>query len=283
MLLPGVIITLIFAYIPLYGLIIAFEDYNPAMGFASPWVGLKHFRYVFSQPGFVRTIGNTLFIALFKLIGNIIVPVAVALLLNELYSDKLKRVFQTLVYIPNFLSWVILAGVLMDLMAKDGAFNSILTSIGLPAVNFLGNKSVFPWTMIFTDVWKGFGFGTVVYLAALTGIDPGLYESALLDGATRWQRMKYITIPLLMPTVVLMTILSLGSVLNAGFDQIFNLYSPVVYETADIIDTYVYRLGIEQAQYSVGAAIGLFRSAITSVLVVTSYVLADKVAGYRIY
>lgn len=186
MLLPGVIITLIFAYIPLYGLIIAFEDYNPAMGFASPWVGLKHFRYVFSQPGFVRTIGNTLFIALFKLIGNIIVPVAVALLLNELYSDKLKRVFQTLVYIPNFLSWVILAGVLMDLMAKDGAFNSILTSIGLPAVNFLGNKSVFPWTMIFTDVWKGFGFGTVVYLAALTGIDRDfmsrLFLTELQDG-----------------------------------------------------------------------------------------------------
>ena len=137
--------------------------------------------------------------------------------------------------------------------------------------------------MIISDIWKGFGFGTVVYLAALTSIDPGLYESAILDGATRWQRIRYITIPLLLPTIILMTVLALGSVLNAGFDQIFNMYSPIVYETGDIIDTYVYRLGIQQAQYSVGAAIGLFKSAVSCVMVVTSYVLADKLAGYRIF
>lgn len=283
MLLPGIIFTFIFAYIPLYGIIIAFQDYSPATGFASPWVGLEHFKFVFSQPGFLRTIGNTFYIAFFKLVGGIVVPVAFSLLLNELISNKLKRTLQTLVYIPNFLSWVIMAGVLMDLLAKDGAVNQLLGAIGIPAVNFLGNKNIFPWTMIVSDIWKGFGFGTVVYLAALTSIDPGLYESATLDGATRWQKMRYITIPLLMPTVILMTVLSLGSVLNAGFDQIFNMYSPIVYETADIIDTYVYRLGIQQAQYSVGAAIGLFKSLVSSVLVITSYVLADKVAGYRIY
>lgn len=283
MLIPGVILTFIFAYVPLYGLIIAFEKYNPGMGFASPWVGLENFRFVFSQPGFLRTIGNTFYIAFFKLIGNIIVPVTFALLLNEVTSDKIKRFFQTLVYIPNFLSWVIMAGVLIDLLSKDGAINSLLTAVGLPVINFLGSKTIFPWTMIVSDVWKGFGFGTVVYLAALTSIDPGLYESAILDGATRWQRIKYITIPLLMPTIILMTVLALGSVLNAGFDQIFNMYSPTVYETADIIDTYVYRMGIKQAQYSVGAAIGLFKSVISSVLVITSYVLADKLAGYRIF
>ena len=150
-------------------------------------------------------------------------------------------------------------------------------------INFLGSTKVFPWTMIISDIWKGFGFGTVVYLAALTSIDPGLYESALLDGATRWQQIRYITIPLLMPTIILMTVLALGSVLNAGFDQIFNLYSPIVYETGDIIDTYVYRLGIQQAQYSVGAAIGLFKSVVSCIMVGLSYILADKLAGYRIF
>ena len=259
MLVPGVILVFIFSYIPLYGLIIAFQKYNPGMGFSSPWVGFDNFKYLFSQPVFF------------------------ALLLNEVISNKLKRTFQTLIYIPNFLSWVIMAGVLMDLLAKDGAFNQILSAVGLPTINFLGSIKAFPWTMIVSDIWKGFGFGTVVYLAALTSIDPGLYESAILDGATRWQRIRYITIPLLLPTIILMTVLALGSVLNAGFDQIFNMYSPIVYETGDIIDTYVYRLGIQQAQYSVGAAIGLFKSAVSCVMVVTSYVLADKLAGYRIF
>lgn len=283
MLLPGVLLVLIFSYIPLYGVIIAFQNYNPGMGFSSPWVGLKNFQYLFSQPAFLRTICNTFYIAFFKLIGGIVVPVVFALLLNELISNKLKRIFQTLIYIPNFLSWVIMAGVMMDLLAKNGAFNELLTAIGFPVINFLGSPKVFPWTMIISDIWKGFGFGTVVYLAALTSIDPGLYESALLDGATRWQQIRYITIPLLMPTIILMTVLALGSVLNAGFDQIFNLYSPIVYETGDIIDTYVYRLGIQQAQYSVGAAIGLFKSVVSCIMVGLSYILADKLAGYRIF
>lgn len=283
MLLPGVLLVLIFSYIPLYGVIIAFQNYNPGMGFSSPWVGLKNFQYLFSQPAFLRTIWNTFYIAFFKLIGGIVVPVVFALLLNELISNKLKRIFQTLIYIPNFLSWVIMAGVMMDLLAKNGAFNELLTAIGFPVINFLGSPKVFPWTMIISDIWKGFGFGTVVYLAALTSIDPGLYESALLDGATRWQQIRYITIPLLMPTIILMTVLALGSVLNAGFDQIFNLYSPIVYETGDIIDTYVYRLGIQQAQYSVGTAIGLFKSVVSCIMVGLSYILADKLAGYRIF
>lgn len=283
MLIPGVILTFIFSYIPLYGLVIAFEKYNPGLGFASPWVGMKNFVYVFSQPAFVRTIWNTFYISFFKLIGGVVVPVAVALLLNELYSDKLKRIFQTLIYLPNFLSWVIMAGVLMDILAKDGAINSVLGFFGIEAVNFLGNSKIFPWTMIVSDIWKGFGFGTVVYLAALTGIDPGLYEAAMMDGAKRWKQTLHITLPLLMPTIILMLVLSLGSVLNAGFDQIYNLYSPIVYETGDIIDTYVYRLGIQQAQYSVGTAIGLFKSVVSCVLVGLSYFLADKAAGYRVF
>lgn len=282
MLIPGVVVTFIFCYIPLYGVIIAFEDYNVGMGFSSPWVGLQNFRYVFNQPTFTRTIWNTLYMSVWKLVLGIVVPVAVAILLNELRSDKLKRFYQTLIYIPNFLSWIIMAGVLMDILSSGGAINLILHALGLPTVDFLGNAKIFPWTMIVSDVWKGFGYGTIVYLAALTGIDPTLYESAMLDGASRWQQIKNVTIPLLMPTIVLMTVLSLGSILNAGFDQVYNLYSPAVWETGDIIDTYVYRLGIQQAQYSVGAAVGLFKSVVSAFMVIVSYRLADKLAGYRI-
>lgn len=282
MLVPGVILTFIFSYIPLYGVIIAFEKYNVGLGFSSPWVGLENFRYLFSQPTFTRTIWNTLYISVWKLALGIVVPVTIAVLLNEMRSEKVKRFYQTLIYIPNFLSWIIMAGVLMDILSSTGAINLILAKFGAGPVNFLGDAKIFPWTMIVSDVWKGFGYGTIVYLAALTGIDPTFYESAMLDGATRWQQIRNITIPQLMPTIVLMTVLSLGSVLNAGFDQVYNLYSPAVWQTGDIIDTYVYRLGIQQAQYSVGAAVGLFKSLVSAVMVITSYRLADKLAGYRI-
>ncbi len=204
-------------------------------------------------------------------------------MLNQVMNSKIKRFFQTLVYLPNFLSWVIMAGILMDILASVGIINRALNSIGVDSINFLGNLNVFPWTMIVSGIWKGFGFGTVLYLAALTGIDPGLYEAAMVDGAKRWKQTLHITLPLLTPTIVLMTVLALGNVLNAGFDQIYNLYSPVEYESGDIIDTYVYRLGLEQAQFSVGAAVGLFKSLVSCVMVSLSYLLADKVAGYRIF
>ncbi|HEL1811222.1 TPA: sugar ABC transporter permease [Streptococcus suis] len=231
----------------------------------------------------MRTIWNTLSIASLKLVFSTLASVVVAILLNEMVSVRLKRFYQTLIYIPNFLSWIIIAGVIMDLLAKEGAINTLLNQLNLPTINFLGDARIFPWTMIVSDVWKNFGFGTVVYLAALTGIDPGLYESAILDGATRWQKIRHITLPLLVPTIILMTVLALGGLLNAGFDQIYNLYSPVVYESGDIIDTYVYRLGIQQAQYSVGAAVGLFKSVVSCIMVVTSYFLAEKFAKYRVF
>lgn len=283
MLIPAIVLVFIFSYIPLYGLIIAFEKYNPGLVFKSPWVGLDNFEYVFNQPNFVRTIWNTLYIAIFKTVGGIIVPVFFALMLNEIYHNKIKRVFQTLVYIPNFLSWVIMAGILMDILASDGIINQFLGVFNIAPVSFLGNPSVFPWTMIFSDIWKGFGFGTVIYLAAITGIDPGLYESAMIDGAKRWKQTLYVTLPLLAPTIVLMGVLALGNVMNGGFDQIFNLYAPIVYEKGDIIDTYVYRLGIQKANYSVAAAVGLFKSFVSCIMVGLSYILADKVAGYRIF
>lgn len=283
MLIPGIIILLIFGYYPLYGLVIAFQKFNPGLGFNSPWVGFANFKYIFSQPGFLRTIGNTLYIAIFKIIGGIIVPLTFALLLNEVAKDKLKRVFQTLVYLPHFMSWIILAGVLSDILGNEGVVNTVLNALGLESVSFMGDKDVFPWTVIISDIWKDFGFGTIIYLAALTSVDPGLYESAIMDGAGRWKQTLHITLPMIAPTIILKTVLSLSGVLDAGFDQVFNMYAPIVYETGDIIDTYVYRLGIAQAQYSIGTAVGLFKSVASSILVGISYILADKWAGYRIF
>jgi putative aldouronate transport system permease protein len=283
LILPCVIVVFIFHYIPLYGLVIAFQRYNVALGFASPWVGFDNFRLIFSMDQFTRTIPNTLFIAIFKIIGNIVVPVAFALLLNEINKATVKRVFQTLVYMPYFLSWVILAGVFIDILSLEGIVNRFIMLLGFEPVHFLGIPHVFPWVMIITDIWKNFGFGTVVYLAAITSIDPGLYESAVVDGAGRWTQTFRITIPLMAPIIVLMTVLSLGNVLNAGFDQIFNMASPIVASRGDIIDTFVYRLGIQQAQYSLATAVGFFKSVISAILIGVSYFMASKFAGYRVF
>jgi putative aldouronate transport system permease protein len=283
MLLPPVVIIFIFSYIPLYGLIIAFQKYNPALGFSSPFIGIGNFTYLFSQPNFVQTIWNTFYIALGKIIGGIIVPVTFALLLNEFNNRAMKRFYQTIIYVPNFLSWVILGGVMMDILSLGGVVNLGLGLFGIGPIQFLGDPKIFPWTMIVSDIWKTFGFGTVVYLAALTSIDPSLYEAAVMDGAKRWKQTQYITLPMVMPIIVLMSILALGNVLNAGFDQIFNLYGPIVYNTGDIIDTYVYRIGMEKAQYALGTAIGMFKALISGTLICFSYVIADKLAGYRVF
>lgn len=283
MLLPGVLFLLAFAYYPLYGLVIAFQKFNPALGFNSPWVGLDNFRYVFSQPNFIRTIWNTLYMSIFKLIGGVAVPVIFSILLNEMTRPKVKRFFQTMIYLPYFLSWVILAGIMQELLALDGLMNNVIVLLGGEQIQFLSNANIFPWTMIISDIWRGFGFGTVIYLAALTSIDQTLYEAAAVDGASRWDKIRHITLPLLVPTIILMTVLAMGTVLNNGFDQIYNLYSPAVYESGDIIDTYVYRLGIQQAQYSVGAAVGMFKSVVSCVLVGASYVVAYKSVGYKIF
>jgi putative aldouronate transport system permease protein len=176
-----------------------------------------------------------------------------------------------------------MAGVFIDILSLDGIINKFIKYLGFESVLFLGDPRIFPWAMIITDVWKGFGWGTIVYLASITNIDPVLYESAVVDGAGRWKQTVYITIPMMMPTIALLTVLSLGNILNAGFDQIYNLYSPIVYSSGDVIDTYVYRLGIEQAQYSIGTAVGLFKSVISGFLIIGSRLLADKYLGYRVF
>jgi len=268
----------------MYGLVMAFQDFTPARGFGgSPWIGLENFRWIFSQPAFVRTIYNTLFISLFKIALGTAASVLFAILLNEIGNVFLKRLFQTIVYIPHFISWIIMAGIMHTLLASGGIVNNTIVAMGGNSVPFLASPVVFPWTMIWSDVWKGFGFGTVVYLAAITSIDPELYESAVIDGAGRLKQILFITLPMLGPIIVLMVTLALGSVLNAGFDQIYNLYSPAVFSTGDIIDTYIFRLGLQNGRFAIGAAVGLFRSVVSLVMMTVSLYTAYKIANYKIF
>lgn len=284
LLLPGIILTFIFSYLPIYGIIMAFQNYNPGLGFwGSPWVGLDNFKLIFATPQFLSSIYNTFFISFFKIVIQTLSSVTFALLLNELRATRAKRLFQTIVYIPNFISWVIMAGILINLLASDGMVNVLLKAVGLRPVQFISNRSVFPWTMILTDVWKTFGFGTVVYLASITSIDPELYEAAVIDGAGRWKQTLYVTLPMLYSIIILMTVLGLGNVLNAGFDQIYNLYSPAVYPTGDIIDTFVYRLGLQNGKYAIGTAVGLFKSVVSCTLISLSLYTAYKFANYRVF
>ena len=284
LLLPGVVLTFIFSYLPIYGLVMAFQEFNPGLGFGrSPWIGLENFRFIFSQPQFMRTLNNTFFISIFKIVFGVLSSVTFALLLNEIRATGFKRIFQTIVYIPNFISWVIMAGILHSILSSEGLVNTVLGVLGIEPVRFLSNPKVFPWTIIISDVWKTFGFGTVVYLATITSIDPGLYESAVIDGASRWRQTFSITLPMMGPIIVLMTVLALGTVLNAGFDQIFNLYSPAVYHTGDIIDTYVYRLGLQNGRFAIGTAVGLFKSVVSMVLISLSLFAAYKVAEYKVF
>jgi putative aldouronate transport system permease protein len=284
LLLPGVILTFIFSYLPMYGVIMAFQDFNPGLGFfKSPWVGFDNFKLIFSQPQFLITIYNTLFISFFKLALGTLSSVVFALLLNEIRSSFNKRFFQTIVYVPNFISWVIMAGILYNILSTDGLINLVLKAVNIRPVQFISNPGVFPWTVIISDVWKTFGFGTVVYLAAITSIDPELYESAIIDGAGRWKQTLYVTIPTIAPIVVLMTVLALGNILNAGFDQVYNLYSPVVYSKGDIIDTFVYRLGLQNGKFTIGTTVGIFKSVISCILISLSLLVANKVANYTVF
>lgn len=285
MLLPPVILVLIYSYGPMLGVCIAFQKFVPAKGIlGSEWVGMDNFKRLFTLPNFGQVVFNTVSISLYKMVLGIIVPVIFSLLLNEVINRTFKKVFQTLVYIPNFLSWVILSGILIDILSTDGGIvNRVLSVFGVRPIFFLGDPKWFPATIVVSDIWQRFGFGTVVYLAALSGIDPAMYESAEMDGANRWKQTVHITLPGLKGIIVLMTVLSMGSVLNAGFDQVYNLYSPQVYATGDILDTLIYRLGMKNAQYSLATAAGLFKSGISLVFVVLSYYLADRLADYRVF
>ncbi|UVI31706.1 ABC transporter permease [Paenibacillus spongiae] len=284
MLMPGIIFLILFSIVPMYGILIAFKDFKPGRGiWGSEWVGLEHFQFLFTLPDSKTIFFNTIFIAVMKIIAGIIVPLTVALLLNEARKQFFKRSVQTFIYLPHFLSWVILANIVVDLFSTTGIINQILSVFGVDPIMFMASNTWFPAIVIGSDVWKEFGFGTIIYLAALTGINPSLYESAVIDGATRWQQIWYITLPSIKPTIILLATLSLGNILNAGFDQIFNMYNPLVYESGDIIDTYVYRAGLVEAKFSLATAVGLLKSVVSFVLIMVSYFLASRFANYRIF
>lgn len=285
MLIPPMVVVLLFSYYPLFGNIMAFQKFVPAKGIlGSRFVGLKNFEYVFSLPNTSQVIFNTFFISLMKIVVLVAVPIVFALLLNEVRNHFTKRAIQTAVYLPHFMSWVIMASILIDILSpSEGIVNKFIMALGFEPIFFLGNETIFPYVMVVTDLLKEFGFESIVFLAALMAIDPTLYEASSIDGANRWQQTWYITLPGISTTIVLIATLSMGYVLNAGFDQIFNLYSPVVASTGEILDTFIYKLGIKDAQYSVATAMGVFRALVSLVFIAVAYKLANKLVGYEIF
>ena len=293
MLFIPVLILFVYNILPIpAGILMSFQNFQPGRGFlGSKFVGLQNFRRLLVLPDTFPAVGNTLIIAIWKIFGNLVIAVTFALLLNEIGAKWFKRTVQTITYLPYFLSWVILAGIMIKFLSPGstassmGFMNTMLIRLGLirEPVYFLGTNDTFRATVIVSDIWKNFGYNSIVYLAALTGIDPTLYEAAAVDGAGRWKRTLHVTLPGIAPFIALMTILAIGNVLSAGFDQIFNLYSPAVYATGDIVDTLVYRLGMENSQYSLSAAVGLLKSIVSCILVLAGYKIADKYAGYRVW
>ena len=284
MMLPGMLFLLVFNFVPMAGIVMAFQNYIPAKGIlGSDWVGLANFKYMFQIPDSMQILANTVIIAGWKIVFNTIVPVVFALLLNEIRVKWAKRTIQTVVYLPNFLSWVVLATVVINLFDYHGPVNTFLQTFGVKPILFMGSNDWFRPIMIGSDVWKGFGYGSIIYLAALTGIDPGLYEAAEMDGASRWSQLLHVTLPGMLPTIMMMTALNLSNILNAGFDQIFNMYNPIVYQTGDIIDTYVYRVGLLGQQYSLGTAIGLLKSLVGATLMISANEASKKFANMQIF
>lgn len=284
MLIPALLWLFFFSIVPMFGIVMAFQDFNPGKGMLhSEFVGLANFQYMFEMSDVKQVLANTVLIAVGKIIGNIIVPLIFALLLNELCFQKIKRPIQTIVYLPYFLSWVILAKVVLNIFGYTGPVNQLIELFHGSPVNFFGEPELFRPLVIGTDIWKGFGYNMVVYLAAILGVDQSLYEAAAMDGAGRFKRIWHVTMPGIRTTVALLAILSLGNVLNAGFDQIYNLYNPLVYSTGDIIDTWVYRAGLENLQFSLATAVGLFKSVISVILISIGYWLADKFTGYKLF
>lgn len=284
MLLLPVALVFIYSYIPMAGIVISFMDYKPALGFAgSRFVGLEHFRTLFNNPQFSQALENTVIIAFWKIVFGLVVPVTFALFLNEVRNTAYKRVAQTVVYLPHFISWVLMSGIIIDFLSATGAMNQLLGLFGMEPVLFLLDNKLFKPVLIVTDIWKSFGWGTIIYMAALTGVDPNLYEAAAIDGAGRWKQTLHVTFPGILSTVVLKMTLSLGDVLNAGFDQVYNLMSPVTMQSGDILDTLIYRLGMENANFGLSTAVGLFKSLVGAVFIIVSYKLAHRFTGYKIF
>jgi putative aldouronate transport system permease protein len=288
MIIPGVILLIVFSYMPMAGLVMAFNKFNPGLGmFGSPWVGWDHFTYFLSLSDTPRVIFNTLNISLMKLIVSIIVPVVVSLMLNEIRLSWYKRGVQTLIYLPYFISWVILGGIFFDLLSSTGLVNSTLGEFNIGPVSFFGDNTIFPFVAVGTDLWKNLGYKTIIYLAAITNINPGLYEAATVDGAGYLKRTWHVTLPGMIPIIVLLTTIDLGQILNTGLEQLLvltqNGQNTSSLRSGEIIDTFVYKLGFVQANFSLATAVGLMKSIVSFFLISLSYLVAYKTVRYRIF
>jgi len=275
----------VFHYMPLYGLIIAFKDFSIRKGYwRSPWNDFAHFKLFFSSPYIFRILRNTIVISLLRLVFGFPAPILLALLINEIRSMPYKRIVQSIAYLPHFMSWIVLAGIVMNVLSPSyGLVGYFYGLFGKQAPSILTDVRLFRPMLVVTEIWKEAGWGTIIYLAAMAGIDPGLYESAVIDGAGRLRAAVSITIPSILPAITVLFILSLGRILNAGFDQIFNLYSPLVYEVADIIDTYVYRIGIIDGRFDFTTAVGLFKNVVGVILLVCANAVVKRFSDYALW
>ncbi len=285
MLLPVVAFYVIFSYVPMYGIVLAWKNYRHTMGIlGSPWVGWENFEVVFRNAGMVPAIRNTIVISLLKLVICFPAPIILALLLNEVTSRIFKRSAQTIVYLPNFISWVIIGGLVKTMFAiDDGLVNNILEAMGIGRINFLLDSRYFYFLLIGSELWKSTGWGTVIYIAAISGIDPTLYEAAKIDGCKRFGLVRFITFPCILPIIAVMLIMQISNIMNAGFDSVYNLYNKTVYDVADIIDTLVYRLGVSDGEIEQSTAVGLFKNVINFILLLTGNWLTKKMCGYSMY
>lgn len=290
MLLIPVAYLIVFKFVPMYGVVIAFKNFNIFNGsdafdaiLKSEWVGLKNFENIFSRSEFVSALFNTLLISVYKIIFLFPLPIFVAILLNELRSRKLKKSVQTVIYIPHFLSWVIVGSMFFSILNADGMVNQLVSSLGMEKISFFMDTSLFRGLLIFSAGWKETGWGTIIYLAAITSIDPSLYEAATIDGAGRWTKMAHITLPGISFTIVFMLILKIGNLLSADFEQILVMYNPMVYSVADVIPTYIYRVGMGQMDFTLGTTVGLFNSITSFILIFSASLASKKLVGRSIW
>lgn len=276
---PVLAYFLLFHYVPMYGAIIAFKDFNPGLGIlGSPWVGFKHFTGFFESFYFWRLMKNTVLLGTYELIWGFPAPIIFALILNELKGNVFKRFVQTVSYLPHFISTVVIVGLLVNFVALDGIVNAVIQKLGLEPIHFMNDSRYFRTLFIGSGIWQSFGWGSIIYLAALAGIDPLLYEAAKIDGANRWRQMWSITLPGILPTISILLILNLGSIMSISFEKVILMYNPLTYNVADILSTYVYRIGLEHARYSFASAVGLFNSVINFILLILCNNLSRKIS-----
>ena len=278
--LPGLLYLILFKYLPMKGILIAFQDYNIIEGISgSKWVGFSHFARFFGGEDFVKVFGNTLKISLLQLLFGFPAPVLFAILLNELKDGRYKKCMQTISYLPHFLSWVVVAGMMTTFLSpSSGMVNAVIQALGGEPIYFMAEKEMFVPMLIISAIWKEIGWGSVVYLAALSGINAEIADAAAIDGASRLQKIIYIFIPAIFPTIAIMLIMRMGTILDSGFDQIFNLYSPATYDVADVLDTYVYRMGVQGYQYGFSTAVGLFKSVVGIIMVLVTNTISKKLS-----